>query len=79
MDYKDESGILTIAGEKPKIMAAIDNNIEVYRIHWNPFCRGTYYMSSKTLPFNQIDLRTDDIDEAKRRAERRYNEYKNAA
>lgn len=79
MKYKDESGILTTAGEQPKIISAHDKGKEVYRIHWDPIHRGTYFLSSKTLPFQHIDLRTDNLEIAKERAERRYREHLRAA
>lgn len=78
MNYKDESGILTLAGEKPKILSAHDEGREVYRIHWDPICRGTYFMTSKILPIYHEDLRTDDLEIAKERAKRRYRELKAA-
>lgn len=78
MTYTNESGILSSKGEPPKILAAHENKKEVYRIHRNPIIRGTWFMSSFSLPFHMIDLRTNDLDEAKRRAEIHYKDYKAA-
>ena len=78
MTYTNESGILSSEGEPPKILAAHENKKEVYRIHRNPFARGTWFMSSFSLPFYMIDLRTNDIEEAKKRAKIYYEDYKAA-
>ena len=72
--YVNGSKYMIFKGEPAKIWNVYENNKKIYTIHRNPFCNGTWFFSSKAFGVSLVDLRTDNLETAKERAERQYSE-----